>query len=228
MAGAGSRFSNAGYILPKPLIDVRGKPMIEHAVKSIGLNNCEYIYLVQDEHYYKYNLEKVLNKITPDCKIIKVNGLTDGAARTCLLAKNLINNSKPLIILNSDSKIEYDSDKFLHIINKESADSAILTFYSDHPKWSYVVEKNGNVINVVEKEVVSNKATAGIYYFKTGSMFVNAAETMISKNLRVNNEFYVAPCINQIIENNGKVISFDVNRFISLGTPEDLLEYLDQ
>lgn len=227
MAGAGSRFSNVGYTLPKPLIDVRGKPMIEHAAKSVGLDNCQYIYLVQDEHYHKYNLEKILNEITPNCKIVKVNGITDGAARTCLLAKDLINNSKPLIILNSDSKIEYNAQEFIYTINKESADSAILTFYADHPKWSYVVEKDGVVVNVVEKEVVSNKATAGIYYFKTGNMFVNAAETMIAKNLRVNNEFYVAPCINQIIENSGKVISFDVNRFISLGTPEDLAEYLN-
>ena len=106
MAGAGSRFEKAGYTFPKPLIDVRNKPMIQVVVENLNIK-ANYIYIVQKSHREKYNLDTLLNLITPNCKIIEVEGLTEGAACTALLAKEYIDNDKPLFFANSDQFVEY-------------------------------------------------------------------------------------------------------------------------
>lgn len=227
MAGAGRRFAEKGYTHPKPLIDVNGYPMIKHAVDSLGVKNAKYYYIVQKEHIEKYQLQHTLNLITPNCKIIPVEGITDGAARTCLLAEQYINNDNPLIICNSDHKISFDSIKFFYSMAYHKYDCGILTFPNNHVKWSYVKENEaGFITEVAEKKVVSNKATAGVYFWQYGSEFVKTANSMIKKNIRANNEFYVAPAVNETIQAGGKVKAFDVNEMIALGTPEDLEIYL--
>jgi dTDP-glucose pyrophosphorylase len=228
MAGNGSRFSQAGYTLPKPLIDVQGKPMIQVVVDCMNLD-ANYIFIVQKEHREKYDLDFVLNSITKNCQIVETDGVTEGAACTALLAKEYINNDEQLIISNSDHFIDWDSAQFLEKMQTENLDGGILTFEANHPKWSYVkTDSDGFINQVAEKEVISNHATAGIYYWKHGKCFVECAEQMISKNIRVNNEFYVCPVFNQAIECGSKIKTFDVNKMWGLGTPEDLRYFLDK
>jgi len=228
MAGAGSRFENAGYTFPKPLIDVNGKPMIQVVVENLNMEG-NFIFIVQKKHREKYNLDTLLNLISPNCKIVEVDGITEGAACTTLLAKDYINNDNPLIIANSDQFVEWNSNEFMYKMNETNCDAGIVTFTSTHPKWSFVkVNDIGLVTEVAEKNPISDIATAGIYYWKKGSDYVKYSEQMIEKNIRVNNEFYVCPVFNESILDNSEIRIFNVNKMWGLGTPEDLNIFLDK
>lgn len=227
MAGAGSRFVKAGYELPKPLIDVNGKPMIQHVVDNLNAD-AHYVFVVQEEHYKKYNLGTYLNLIAPGCDIVQTNGVTEGAACTTLLAKNFINNDRHLLIANSDQFVEWDSCDFMYSMLCDDADGGILTFEASDPKWSYVrLGTDGYACEVAEKKVISNEATVGIYYWKKGSEYVRLAEQMIENNIRVNNEFYVCPVYNEMFKENKRVKIFRADRMWGLGTPEDLNIFLE-
>jgi HAD superfamily hydrolase (TIGR01509 family) len=224
MAGLGSRFQSAGYTIPKPLIDVNGKPMIQLVVENLKVD-ARFIFIVQTEHCEKYNIHKFLEKIAPGCVIIPVTAVTEGACCSVLLAKEYIDNDTHLLIANSDQYVEWDSNAFLS--QAKDVDGAIATFESSHPKWSYVkIGDDGFASEVAEKRVISNKATVGIYYYACGADFVKYAERMIKKNVRVNNEFYVCPVFNEFIEDGKRIQAVDVNRMWGLGTPEDLDVYL--
>ena len=227
MAGAGSRFEQAGYTFPKPLIDVEGKPMIQVVVENLNMV-ANFIFIVQKSHRIKYNLDTLLNIIAPNCKIIEVDGLTEGAACTALLAKDLINNDNPLFFANSDQFVSWDSNEFMYKMQETDCDGGIVTFESIHPKWSFAkVNEFGLVTEVAEKNPISNMATVGFYYWKHGSDFVKYAEQMIEKNIRVNNEFYVCPVFNQAIEGGKSIRTFEVNKMWGLGTPEDLKYFIE-
>ena len=222
MAGAGSRFEQAGYTFPKPLIEVNGKPMIQVVIENLNLD-ANYIYVVQKNHREKYNLDTLLNLLTPNCQIVETTDLTEGAACTALLAKNYINNDNPLFFANSDQFAEWDSNEFMYKMQETNADGGIVTFESTHPKWSFVKLNNDGIITeVAEKNPISNIATVGYYFWKKGSDFVKYAEQMIQKNIRVNNEFYVCPVFNEAINDKKIIKSFNIKKMWGLGTPEDL------
>ena len=227
MAGAGSRFEQAGYTFPKPLIDVKNKPMIQVVVENLNIE-ANYIYVVQKKHREKYNLDTLLSLITPGCQIVETDGLTEGAACTALLAKDYINNNNPLFFANSDQFVEWDSNEFLYKMQETDADGGIVTFTATHPKWSFAkVDDNGLVTEVAEKNPISDIATVGYYYWKHGSDFVKYAEQMIQKDIRVNGEFYVCPAFNQAIADHKQIRTFNTTGMWGLGTPEDLKYYLE-
>lgn len=160
-------------------------------------------------------------------EVVEVNSVTEGAACTVLLAEDKIDNDQELIIANCDQLVldpEYMKASIDYYRLKE-ADGGILSFLNDSPKWSYCRMAGEKVTEVVEKQVVSNIATVGIYYYREGKMFVDAAKCMMSRNFRVNGEFYVAPAYNDMICRNQKVIPYMVNDMVGLGTPEDLVAY---
>ena len=226
MAGAGSRFELAGYTFPKPLIEVKGKPMIQVVVENLNLE-ANYIYVVQKQHREKYNLDTLLNLITPGCKIVETDGITEGAACTALLAKEFIDNDNPLFFANSDQFVEWDSNEFMYKMNETDADGGIVTFTATHPKWSFAkVNEKGFVTEVAEKNPISDIATVGYYFWKHGSDFIKYAEEMILEDIRVNNEFYVCPVFNQAIRAGKKIRTFNTNGMWGLGTPEDLDYFL--
>jgi len=226
MAGAGSRFEKAGYTFPKPLIDVRGKPMIQWVVDNLNVE-AKYIFIVQQSHFEKYNLKETLSNFCPNNEIIQIDGITEGAACTTLLAKQYIDKDEPLIIANSDQFVEWDSDEFIYSCSASDLDANILTFNSTHPKWSYAkLNDLGFVTEVAEKKPISDLATVGIYYWRKGSDYVKYAEQMIDKNIRVNSEFYVCPVFNEAIQDNKKVRTYNIDKMWGLGTPEDLEYFL--
>jgi NDP-sugar pyrophosphorylase family protein len=227
MAGEGSRFIKEGYTFPKPLIEVNGKPMIQNVVENLDFN-AEYIFLVRDEHIKKYKgLQDTLNRITNgQCVIVEVDKLTEGAACTALLAKEYINDDDDLLIANSDQVIEYSLNNFNMIKEMTDVDAIVYTFEAVHPKWSFVkTNSRGVVIEVAEKRPISNIATCGIYWYRKGSDFIKYAEQMIEKDIRVNNEFYIAPVYNELIQDGKTLIPFFVHKMHGIGTPEDLLRY---
>lgn len=232
MAGHGSRFSKAGYKDPKPLIPVNGKPMIQLVIEN--LKPCKehrFIFICQEEHLKNYPLRDLLEEGAPGCKIIEVSQVTEGAACTVLIAKDFINNQDQLMIANCDQYIDVDINKYLAVLDDPSADGLIMTMKANDNKWSFIQLNEKNEITlVVEKKVVSDEATVGIYNYQRGSDFVEAAEKMIAKNLRVNNEFYVAPAYNEMIEEGKYIKYFNIgslgNGMHGLGTPDDLANYI--
>ena len=227
MAGAGSRFVSAGYTFPKPLIEVDGKPMIQVVVENLNIE-ANYTFIVQKEHYEKYSLQYLLNLIAPNCNIVQVDGLTEGAACTTLLAKEFIDNDAPLVMANSDQFVEWNSNECLYAFNADGIDGGIVSFKATHPKWSYAkVGEDGFVSEVAEKKPISDNATVGIYFWKKGSDYVKYAEQMIEKNIRTNNEFYVCPVFNEAIQDGKKVRIKDIERMWGIGTPEDLNYFLE-
>lgn len=232
IAGRGSRFATAGYTLPKPLIPVHGRPMIEVVTENVRpAQPHRFIYLCLQEHLEGTEMRAVLERVSPGCVIVPVRQVTDGAACTVLLAKAYIDNDEPLMLANSDQFVDIDINTYLAEMERRRSDGLIMTFWSDHPKWSYVRFDDGHrVREVVEKRVVSNHATVGIYNFRRGAEFVRAAEAMIAANLRVNGEFYVAPAYNQLIAEGRSLAVYDIGReadgMYGLGIPEDLNLFL--
>lgn len=231
MAGEGSRFAEKGYTFPKPLIDVGGKPMIQRVIDDFPFPYAEFIFLVRSEHLTKYDLAEILQSAVGDrkCHIITVDALTEGAACTALLAKDLINTDDELIIANSDQHVKYSTQNLTCLRWLGRPDGIVFTFNASHPKWSFVkCDERGLVSEVAEKKPISDVATCGIYYYRRGSDFVRYAEQMIAKDIRVNGEFYIAPVYNEMIaDEHSKLVTFFVNEMHGLGTPEDLELFLN-
>ncbi|NIG14637.1 glycosyltransferase family 2 protein [Pantoea sp. Cy-640] len=233
MAGAGSRFAKAGFKDPKPLIKVHGVPMVKLVVNNLKpQQEHRFIFIVQKKHDDEYGLSEVLKSWEPTCEIVHANGLTEGAACTVLLAKEFINNESHLMIANSDQYVDCNINDYIDELDNNRLDGIIMTMKADDPKWSFVGFDNAGYINkVVEKEVISDEATVGIYNFRKGNDFVDAAEEMIRRNERVNNEFYVAPVYNDLIKNGAKIGIFNVGSeaqgMYGLGIPADLDLFLN-
>jgi len=229
MAGKGSRFAAAGYSFPKPLIDVLGKPMIQWVVENVNLKS-KYTFIAQKEHIEKYSLPTLLNLIAPGCNVVPVDGVTEGAACTALLAKKHIDNNNPLLILNSDQYLEWDLIHSLYQLENNNADGAIFTFHSTHPKWSYVKRAPGTttIIEVAEKKPISTDATCGVYWWRKGSDFVKYANKMIDANDRTLGEYYICPVYNYAIEDGKSIQAVSVRAMHGLGTPEDLQVFVKE
>jgi len=232
MAGAGSRFANAGYTDPKPLIPVHGVPMIKVVVDNCTPSRAHrFVFICQSAHVAAYRLRERLEMWAPDCAVVEIDGLTEGAACTVLKAKHLIDNDAPVMIVNSDQYCDVAMDVYLQKMDNAGADGLIMTMKANDPKWSFVgFDEHGFVNRVVEKEVISDEATVGIYNFKSGRQLVSALQSMIDKDLRVNGEFYVAPAYNEMIEKQGKVVHYNIGSeacgMYGLGTPADLELFL--
>ncbi len=230
MAGSGKKFLEKGYTFPKPLIEIKGKPMIEWVVKNLTPKTAHrFIFICNREHYEKFRLGATLSLLAPNSKIVILNAPTHGAACSVLLAKEYINNTDELIVANSDQYIDMSIDQFLTQARQEEADGFIMTFRSTHPKYSFAkVSSTGLVLETAEKNPISDSATVGVYYYKTGESFVHAAESMIKKDIRTNNEFYVCPVYNELILEDKKVKVHEIpsEKMYSWGTPEDLEYFL--
>ena len=232
MAGAGSRFAQAGYTLPKPLIEVHGVPMIQLVTQNIRPSQPHrFIYICQNAHIVQYGLREKLTAWSPNVEVIGIDGLTEGAACTVLCAKAFINSDDPLMIANSDQYVDMSIDAYLADMEARTLDGLIMTMQADDPKWSFAgLDENGMVTRVVEKQVISSHATVGIYNFRHGSDFVRHTEAMIAADLRVNGEFYVAPVYNQQIAEGARIGVYDIGAeaagMYGLGIPADLNLFL--
>ena len=227
MAGRGSRFANAGYEMPKPLIDIYGHRMIEFVIKNITPEQeHRFIFICQKAHLEQYDLEATLKNAAPGCVIVPIDHITEGAACTVLLAREYIDNDDELMIANSDQYVDTDINAYLSAL--DGHDGLIMTMPANHPKWSYIrYDKDGIVTLVREKDVISDQATVGIYNYRRGRDFVRYADQMISKDIRVNGEFYVAPVYNEMLEAGMKITYRDVGeKMYGLGTPEDLEAFM--
>ena len=232
MAGRGSRFADVGYELPKPLLPVHGVPMIEVVVRNLTPREpCRFVFICRREHVEEYGFVPALRGVAPRSEIVIVDHVTEGAACTVMLAERAVDPDDVLVIANSDQWVDCDIDFHLSVMRDEQLDGLIMTMTADDPKWSFVeLDRDSRVTNVVEKEVVSNEATVGIYTFARGSEFFRAARSMIAAEKRVNGEFYVAPAYNELIAEGAAIgidnVGSEGAGMYGLGTPNDYETFL--
>lgn len=226
MAGLGSRFPKSQY-LPKPLIDVHGTPMIIRAIESLDIKGRYFFIIRKDE--YSDIIKRVIRNIKEDAEFVEIIETTQGPACSALLFKDKINVDHELIIANCDQIMEWNSDLFFH--NVRLYDGAVVTYYSDTDKNSYAkLDKKGNVMEIREKEVISNISLNGIHYWKKGSYFIDSAEEMIACDDRaLNGEFYIAPTYNYMIKLGLKVGIYHIpnEQHHAVGVPVDLEKFLN-
>jgi len=226
MAGSGHRFSKAGYKDHKPMIDVLGKPMIERVIENLTPKYRDHNFIfVTLSQLTDESVRKCLVK--PNSTIIEIPYITEGAVCSALKAKGLIDNDEPLIVASCDQLVDIGIDEFIDA--SWFSDGSLLTFPSDRPHCSFVKLKNGVAVEVAEKKVISNHANIGVYFFKKGKYFVDAAEEMIAEDFKVNGEFYNAPVYNWIIKKGQKVTIHEIpaDAVHLLGTPQELEEYVN-
>ncbi len=236
MAGEGKRFKDAGYTTPKPLITVSEKPMIIQAIKGMPPSD-KWIFVCRKEHIENYKVDKILKKKIPNAQIITIDKTTQGQTATCLLAKDLIDKKESLYIGTCDATKVWDINKWNSLIGDKKIDCIIWTFtkqfnLSINPKaWGWVDVDENNLVKKISVKVpisdtpYNNQAIIGAFWFRTGQLFVDIAEELIKRNIRVNNEFYVDSIPNLILEHGKRVSTFVVNQYIGWGTPADLQEY---
>jgi NDP-sugar pyrophosphorylase family protein len=220
-----------GFARPKPLIDVNGQPMIRRVIDNLRPNlEHRFIFLVLSNHLRDYGLrEQLTSWAGAQTEIVPVNHVTKGAACTVLLAAGYLSSGNDLVIANSDQLVDLDFTEFIRQSRAQKVDGNIVVFEHEDEKWSFArVNNRGLVVEVAEKRRISNLATAGIYYFRQGSEFVSWAQDMIAKDLRVNDEFYVCPVYNELVQAGRKVVIWKISQeaMHGLGTPEDLAFYL--
>lgn len=232
MVGLGKRFADAGFKKPKPLIEVRNKAIIEHAIESFGVD-ANYIFIIRTSDFSE-ELKFVLKSLKPNCKIIEIDHMTDGSVSSILLARDLINNDEELITTNCDQRTDWDHNSFIKFCRGTDADGVVVTYPYDgiilreKSPYSFIeVDSSGKGIRLEEKFAISENALCGIHYWKKGSDFVSSSEEMINNNDRTNNEFYVAKTYNYLIKKNKTIKHYPIKKseFYSLGTPEDVKKY---
>jgi NDP-sugar pyrophosphorylase family protein len=232
MAGRGSRFAEAGYDVPKPLIPVHGVPMIKVVVDNLT-PKCEhrFIFICQQSHIEQYDLIPKLKSYAKNVEVVNTNGITEGQVCTALLARDYFDNDEPLMSANADQFVEFDINHYLHFMQHQSFDGLIMTMKSQDPKWSYAeTDGSGFVTKTAEKQVISSDATVGIFNFAEGRDLVRSAERLIRENVRTNNEFYTCPCYNYLIADGKKIgiygVGGEYSGMYGLGTPGDLQFFL--
>lgn len=241
MAGRGRRFIEAGFQVPKPLIEVAGtKPMIQVAIENLGLR-ARYWYLCLGEHLRQYSLTSILRLVTNPlgtCEVVGIPNVTGGQADSVKAMLEVMRNhnrphppdfSSPVIVANCDQFLDgWHPSAFMDFIRRDDPDGAILTFSGSDPKWSFAaVEPEGNrVVYVEEKKPISTRACCGVFYFKTLEILEATLRDMMADDAnRVGGEWYLAPAYNFMIRKGLRVIEYPVPQMLGLGTPEDLSRF---
>lgn len=234
MAGEGSRFANAGWTTPKPLIELHGEPLFKHAISSVTADGIQmkYSFIVRQEHIDKYGIDKGIKAFLPEANIFSVMKTTRGAVETCLMAESAIADDDAVIVMDCD--LEFRSVRFIEIIKEilslpldEANGGALVSFESNQPKYSYAeVGKNGLVIRTAEKEVISSHALCGAYFFSTGKRFKEIAHQLLNEPEFKKPEYYVSLLYNYMLAAGEKVQLAQMEEYYSYGTPEELQRYL--
>jgi len=228
MAGRGSRFAEIGVATPKPLIDVRGKPMYAWATDGLPLELARsLIFVCLAEHLADRALEADIRTRYGqyDPRVIPLAEVTEGQACTVLAARPFIDNDEPLLIFNADTYCRTTLAKALESL-PPIVDGVLDVFHAPGDRWSFArVDAEGRVLETAEKRRISDWATTGLYYFRRGGDFVHHADRMIAAGDLSNREFYVAPIYNRMIAAGADIRANPVDEVWVLGTPKDLARF---
>ena len=202
LGGKSDFFNSVEYVYPRSLIEISGKTMIQRVIENYAeIDDKHFIFVINQDDCDGYHLDSILRLLTDSkCDIVKLSGQTRGAVCSALMAVEVINNNNPLIVANGDQVIESSLADITKSFQKEKLDAAVITFQSVHPKWSYVrVDEKNKVVESAEKRPLSKNAVAGFYYFAKGKDFVTAAMQSIAKDAHINEVFYIAPVLNELV-----------------------------
>ncbi len=237
VAGLGQRFQDAGHKVLKPFIAVDNKPMFETACKTFP-KSTKWFFLFQNENIQKYSLELLIKNKFENATVLGIDHETSGQASTCLIAKSQIEGHLPLFIASCDYKTIYNYEKWQQIVEDYSVDGVIWTFrlkntlVKNYNSFAYckTAKDQKTVLEIVEKKIISetpaqDPMVVGSFWYRKASDFIVSAESMISKNTRINGEFYVGTSINQLIKNGKKIVIFDIDQWITFGDPFELEIY---
>lgn len=234
MAGEGNRFRREGWTTPKPLIELNGLPLFKHAISSVSADEIEmkYSFIVRKEHIAEYKIDEGILSFQKDANIFSVSKTTRGAVETCLVAESAIADDDAVIVMDCD--LEFRSKKFIEIIKeilKQPANiaegGALVSFESNEPRYSYAeLNDEGFVIRTAEKEVISNHALCGAYFFSTGRRFKQIAHQLLDEPEFKKPEYYVSLLYNYLLADGEKVRLATMEEYYSYGTPEELKRYL--
>lgn len=234
MAGEGSRFLKEGWTTPKPLIELNGQPLFKHAISSVTDKDIQmkYSFIVRQEHIDKYQIDKGVRLFLPEANLFSVVKTTRGAVETCLIAENAIADDDAVIVMDCD--LEFRSKKFMEIIKQilnkpieEATGGALVSFESNEPRYSYAaLGEDGFVARTAEKEVISNHALCGAYFFASGRRFKQIAHLLLAEPAFTKPEYYVSLLFNYLLKDGEKVWLAPMEEYYSYGTPEELKRYL--
>jgi len=226
-----NRFDGDEFSYPKPLIEIMGRPVIEHVIAGLDQirRQKRFICVVNEEDCDNFYLADVLGLITKgNVQCIKLKRSTKGAACSALMAIDYIDNDGPLLISNSDHVLEWDLDAILDRFDSRKVDAGVVCFEAVHPKWSYVrLDEAGKIVETAEKRPLSRYAIAGLYYFRRGADFVRAARCSIEKDASVNGLYYIAPVMNELILEGANLesVSVPASAYHNFYSPHKLREY---
>ena len=234
MAGEGSRFLKEGWTTPKPLIELNGQPLFKHAISSVTDKDIQmkYSFIVRQEHIDKYQIDKGIRSFLPEANLFSVVKTARGAVETCLIAENAIADDDAVIVMDCD--LEFRSKKFMEIIKQilnkpieEATGGALVSFESNEPRYSYAaLGEDGFVARTAEKEVISNHALCGAYFFASGRRFKQIAHLLLAEPAFTKPEYYVSLLFNYLLKDGEKVWLAPMEEYYSYGTPEELKRYL--
>ncbi|MDC0975657.1 glycosyltransferase family 2 protein [Alphaproteobacteria bacterium] len=229
--GASSKFfEGADYPYPKPLVEIDGKPMIQHVIENLQSISGEkrFIFILREEDCTRYHLDATLRLLAGEgVIIIKLQCETKGAACSALLAIHFIANDQPLIIANGDQLFDINIDEYFKRFQDDKIDAGCLSFESVHPRWSYIRLENDHIVEAAEKRPLSKMAIAGFYYFAKGLDFVEASKKMIRKDANVNGQFFIAPVLNELVLENCLMKTYVIHNetYHSFYSPQRIKEY---
>lgn len=234
MAGEGNRFKKEGWTTPKPLIELNGIPLFKHAISSVSADgiNLKYSFIVRQEHIEEYKIDKGIKQFQPGANVFSVLKTTRGAVETCLIAESVIADDDSVVVMDCD--LEFRSKRFLEIIKESLSQSiekanggALISFESNDPKYSYAeIGEDGFVKQTAEKEVISNHALCGAYFFSSGKRFKQIAHQLLNEPEFKKPEYYVSLLYNYLLTDGEKVLLAPMEEYYSYGTPEELKKYL--
>ena len=233
MAGEGSRFAQAGWTTPKPLIELRGVPLFQRAFGSVAIEGVDmkYSFIVRQEHIDSQHIDKLITDILPEARIFSVLKTTRGAVETCLVAESAIDDEDAVMVMDCD--LEFRSVRYNELVKQalsvpatEADGGALVSFESDNPRYSYAeVDETGRVLRTAEKEPISNHALCGAYFFGSGKDFKRIAHQLLDDGTHGKAEFYVWLLYNYLLAE-GKVVRLaTMEEYYSYGTPEELMRY---
>jgi len=237
MSGFGERFRAEGYTLPKPLIDVEGKPVIAHVV-DLFPGKHDFIFICNEDHLQnpEWNMRGILESLGNSTQIVSIAAHKLGPVNAILKAKDALALNAETIVNYADFTCRLDFDKFLDDIRVRSLSGSVPAYRSFHPhsggstNYAYIKENDFFLEDIREKapftdNKVAEFASSGTYYFKSASLMLDLFEEQVSKGISVSGEFYVSSSMALMRLRGLDVGVFELEHFMQWGTPQDLWEY---
>lgn len=223
MAGGGSRFLKKGFDVPKPLIELKGKPFFYWAAQSIirDIHCVDVTFVVLEQHIKEHAIDTAINKFFPDAKIVAVSEVLPGAVCTCLKGIENISDTLPVIFNDCDHMFSCNAlAKRLSENHPIDFEGALITFESSAAQFSYVkYDESGNIIGTVEKKVVSNRAICGAYFFANAELFRAMSEKYFAACQY--KEYFVSGLYNELCKTGKTVLAFKADFYLPFGTPAE-------